>query len=95
MLENVGSGRVEIRNLATGDYMHIENLTGKVQATARTVGWDSSKWVIESVDATYSRIRNVWQTSQYIHVENLVGAAQHGTIYPSWWSAQWQLQAVQ
>lgn len=95
VLENVGNGRIEIRNLATGDYMHIENLTGKVQATARNAAWDSSKWVLESVDATYSRIRNFWQSSQYIHVENQLGAAQSGVIYPSWWSAQWQLEAVQ
>lgn len=95
VLENVGNGRIEIRNLATGDYMNIENLTGKVQATTRNPAWDSSKWVLETVDSTYSRVKNFWQPTQYIHVENQLGAAQSGVIYPSWWSAQWQFEAVQ
>ena len=92
--EDVGSGFVEIRNQATGDYMHIENLTGKVQATARTAGWDSSRWQLENVDGTFVRVKNRWQPAQYIHVENQNGFAQHGTIDPSWMSAQWKFNAV-
>ncbi len=93
-LEDVGEGYVEIRNVGTGEYMHIENLTGRVQCTARTFGWYSSRWAIEDVDGTHSRIRNAWQGSNYIHVENLVGEAQHGTIDAAWWSAQWALETV-
>jgi hypothetical protein len=92
--ENVGSGFVEIRNQATGDYMHIENQTGRVQATARAAGWDSSKWQLENVDGTFSRIKNRWQPAQYVHVENQNGFAQHGTIDQSWWSAQWKFTGV-
>ncbi len=92
--ESVAGGFIEIRNVGTGDYMHIENLTGSVQATARTATWDSSKWQLETVDATYSRIRNKWQSTQYIHVENQTGNAQYGGIDPSWMSAQWQFKAV-
>lgn len=92
--ESVANGFIEIRNVATGDYMHIENLTGKVQATARNAGWGSSKWQLENVDGTFSRVRNQWQSAQYINVENQNGAAQHGTIDPSWWSAQWQFADV-
>lgn len=94
-VEDVGGGFIEIRNQATGDYMHIENLTGKVQASGRTVGWDSSKWQLENSDSGFVRVKNRWQSSQYIHVENQLGTAQHGVINTSWWSAQWQLQAVQ
>ena len=93
-LEDIGSGQVEIRNVGTGEYMHIENLAGYVQATARTVGWYSSRWVSEDTGDGYVRIRNVWQGNQYIHVENLSGDAQHGTIYPVWASAQWVLEPV-
>ncbi len=89
--ESVAGGFVEIRNLGTGDYMHIENLTGTVQATARMTVWDSSKWQLEVVDGTYSRFRNKWQSTQYIHVENQTGSAQYGGIDSSWWSAQWQI----
>jgi len=92
--EDVGGGFIEIRNQATGDYMHIENLTGKVQASARTPGWDSSKWQLENVDGTFVRVKNRWQPTQYIHVENQNGFAQYGTIDPSWWSAQWKFNPV-
>jgi len=92
--ESVANGFIEIRNVATGDYMHVENLTGKVQAGARYPDWGSSKWQVETVDATYSRIKNQWQSAHYIHVENQNGAAQHGTADGSWWSAQWQIAAV-
>jgi hypothetical protein len=94
-IEDVGGGFIEIRNQATGDYMHIENLTGKVQASGRTVGWDSSKWQLENTDSGFVRVRNRWQSSQYIHVENQLGVAQHGVINASWWSAQWQFQSLQ
>lgn len=92
--EGVANGFLEIRNVATGDYMHVENLTGKVQATARNAGWGSSKWQLENVDGTFSRVRNQWQSAHYINVENQNGAAQHSTIDPSWWSAQWQFADV-
>ncbi|PUA26772.1 MAG: hypothetical protein B0W54_23870 [Cellvibrio sp. 79] len=90
--ENVTGGFIEIRNLGTGDYLHIENLTGRIQSTARNSGWDSSKWQLENVDSGYSRIKNRWQPSLFIHVENQNGSAQYGIVDPSWWSAQWKLQ---
>lgn len=93
-LEDVGGGLVEIRNVATGEYMHIENLTGSIQCTSRTFGWYSSRWAIEDVDGTHDRIRNAWQSNNYIHVENLTGNAQHGTINTAWQSAQWAFEAV-
>ena len=94
ILEDVGGGNVEIKNAATGEYMHIENLTGNIQCTSRTFGWLSSRWALEDVDGTHSRIRNAWQSNNHIHVEHLKGNAQHGTIDPSWWSAQWELEAI-
>lgn len=93
--EDLGNGYIELRNLSTGDYMHIENLTGKIQATARIPAWDSSKWQIENADSGYVRFRNRWQSTQYIHVENQIGAAQYGTINAAWWSAMWKMELVQ
>jgi len=93
-LEDVGGGHVEIKNVATGEYMHIENLPGYVQCTTRTFGWYSSRWVIEDAGNGESRIRNAWQGDNYIHVENLQGHAQHGTIYTAWASAKWVLEPV-
>jgi hypothetical protein len=94
VLEDIGGGRKEIKNVGTGEYMHIENLTGYVQCTARTVGWMSSRWIPEDAGSGFIRFRNVWQSINYIHVENLAGHAQYGTIYPVWESAQWVLEPV-
>ena len=94
VIEDMGGGQKEIRNVGTGEYMHIENLTGYVQCTARTVGWMSSRWTLEDAGGGFIRFKNVWQPSNYIHVENLAGHAQHGTIFPAWESAQWILEPV-
>jgi hypothetical protein len=92
-LESIG-GYTELRNASTGEYMHIENLLGYVQCTARTVGWMSSRWAMEATGDGYYRIRNAWQSTLYQHIENLQGQLQYGTINTSWLSAQWQLQTV-
>ena len=94
LLEDVGNGQKEIKNVGTGEYMHIENLLGYVQCTARTAGWMSSRWTTEDAGAPYVRLKNVWQSNQYIHVENLAGHAQYGTIQTSWESAQWVLEVL-
>lgn len=94
VLEDVGNGQRELRNAGTGEYMHIESLTGYVQCTARTSGWSSARWVSEDAGSGYVRLRNVWQSNSYIHVENLAGYAQYGTINTAWESAQWQLVPV-
>jgi hypothetical protein len=94
VLEDIGGGQKEIKNVGTGEYMHIENLLGYVQCTARTAGWMSSRWTTEDAGGGFVRLKNVWQPSNYIHVENLAGHAQHGTIFVAWESAQWILEPV-
>jgi hypothetical protein len=94
ILEDVGNGQKELKNVGTGEYMHIENLTGYVQCTARTSGWSSSRWTTEDAGSGNIRFKNVWQPTSYIHIENLQGHAQYGTINASWGSAQWTLVAV-
>jgi hypothetical protein len=93
ILEDVGNGQKEFKNVA-GEYMHVENLTGYVQCTARTAGWASSRWTTEDAGGGYVRIKNAWQSTSYIHVENLAGHAQYGTINTAWASAQWLLETV-
>jgi hypothetical protein len=94
VLEDVGNGQLELKNVGTGEYMHVENLLGYVQCTARTAGWASSRWTTEDAGSGFIRIKNVWQSTSYIHIENLQGHAQYGTINTSWASAQWLLEAV-
>ncbi len=89
------AGFKSFKNLATNDFMHIENLTGTVQAASGDSSWLSANWSVETVDATYVWIKNRWQTMQYIHVENQTGFAQSGAaIDKAWWSAQWKIAAV-
>lgn len=83
-----------LKNVGTGDIMHIENLTGAVQCTAGSTTWWSAQWSNENVDATWVRIKNRWQTSSMIHIENLTGSAQYSGAQNSWESAQWQFQTT-
>lgn len=80
-----------LRNLGTGEFMHIENQTGSVQCTTADASWWSGQWSQDNVDGTYIQLRNRWQTGSIIHIENLNGAAQYAGAQDGWWSAQWQL----
>lgn len=88
------AGFKSFKNLATNDYMHIENLTGTVQAAGGDTSWWSANWTLETIDANYVWIRNRWQSGQYMHVENQNGFAQSGGIDKNWWSSQWHLEAI-
>ena len=94
ILEDVGGGFVELKNVGTGEYMHIENLLGYVQCTSRTFGWYSSRWAVEDAGNGERRLRNAWQSSSYQHVENLQNQVQYGTINTAWASAKWVLEPV-
>jgi uncharacterized protein YjdB len=83
-----------LKNVGTGEYMHIENQTGSVQCNAANVNWWSTQWSQDNVDGTYIRIRNRWQTGNIVHVENQTGSAQYANAQDGWYSAQWQLQSV-
>ncbi|MFH6990964.1 Ig-like domain-containing protein [Flavobacterium sp. FlaQc-48] len=83
-----------LKNVGTGDIMHIENLTGAVQCTTGSSGWYSAQWSNENVDGTWVRIKNRWQTGSMIHIENLNGSAQYAGAQNNWESAQWQFQST-
>ncbi|WP_456312337.1 Ig-like domain-containing protein [Pseudomonas shirazensis] len=83
-----------LKNVGTGNIMHIENLTGAVQCTSGESTWWSAQWSNENVDGTWVRIRNRWQTASMIHIENLNGSAQYAGGQNNWESAQWQFQTT-
>lgn len=91
--ENIDGGK-EIRNISTGDYLHIENLLGYVQCTAPTAGSPSSKWTVEDTGDGYVRLKSNLLPLNYMNIENLQGQVQYGTIQAAWWSAQWALEPV-
>jgi uncharacterized protein YjdB len=83
-----------LKNVATGELMHIENQTGSVQSNGTDSTWWSAQWSSDNVDGTWIRIRNRWQTGSIIHVENQTGSAQYANAQDGWFSAQWQLEAT-
>ena len=83
-----------LKNVATGEIMHIENQTGSVQANGTDSTWWSAQWSSDNVDGTFIRIRNRWQTASIIHVENQTGSAQYASAQDGWFSAQWQLEST-
>jgi hypothetical protein len=88
------SGYKSFRNLATNDYLHIESLTGSAQAAGGDSSWWSAQWTLETIDSTYSWIRNRWQSAHYLHVENQTGFLQSGDIDKNWWGSQWRFEVV-
>lgn len=92
-LEEV-NGVKAIRNIGTGDYMHIENLTGYVECSAPTAGSQKAEWAIEDAESGYVRIKNAGIPTNFIHLENLQNQAQYGPVEASWWSAMWLLEPV-
>lgn len=86
-------GYQAIKNVATGDYLNIENLQNHVECTDVPTSYYSAQWSLEDYDG-YKRIRNRWQSGDYIHIENLFGYAQHGAVYAGAYSNHWQLEPV-
>jgi uncharacterized protein YjdB len=83
-----------LKNVATGELMHIENQTGSVQCSGIDSTWWSAQWSSDNIDGTWLRIRNRWQSGNIIHVENQTGSAQYANAQDGWFSAQWQLEAT-
>jgi len=81
-----------IKNVGTGDYMHIENLLGYVECTTPITTSMKSNWNMEDAGDGFVRIKTASNTTDYMHNENLQGQAQYGAIQPAWWSAMWMLE---
>jgi len=89
------NGNYRIQNVATGHYMHIQDLTGYVEVGAVTDSWTSAQWTIPAAQTSgYWNIVNVWQTANAIHVQDQRGYAEEGAWYATWDSAKWALQPV-
>jgi hypothetical protein len=91
-LETVGSN-TRIRNVASGNYLNVENLGSAVQCTSVPDFYTSGQWALEPY-AGYTRIRNIWQSGAYVHVENLTGFAQYGAVDASFYSGHWTFQSI-
>lgn len=91
-LLDAGNGTQWIKNIATGEYLNIQNQLGYPECTNLSKSLDSTKWVLKSANDNKIRIGSAWKTTQYLHAENRLGYVQYGTIYPVWDSAKWILE---
>ncbi|MEV4063036.1 family 16 glycosylhydrolase [Nonomuraea dietziae] len=84
---------VRIKNHQTGQYLHTEAATGKVQYGNVPATALSSQWTRETTSDGYVRYKNR-ATGQYMHIEDLTGTVQYGTVPATYWSGQWKEEAV-
>lgn len=60
---------VLLKNCKTGEYLHIENLTGYVEHGEVPATWWSAQWTESEVDG-YTRLINRWQPDYSIHAHH-------------------------
>ena len=87
--ESVG-GYIRLKNVATGEYMHIENLTGYIEHGNVPGTYWSAQWKETAVD-NYTRLENRWKTDFAIHTEDYTSVLQCGESATTWWTSQWEL----
>ncbi|KDN78058.1 hypothetical protein DF19_40885 [Streptomyces olindensis] len=81
-----------LKNRNTGQYMHIENKTGKVQlSTSIPSDYWSSHWFVNTDNYGYTRFRNKW-TGDALNNQTPSGAVQYSHVLDTWWSADWVLE---
>lgn len=94
-------GYTQIRNKATGDYIHLENNLSYVECTPVQSHWHSKDWTLQDAGQGYKRLLCRWSGApDYIHIENLRGYAEHApagtdngdSTIDKWWSAMWLVQ---
>ena len=88
-IEDVGNGQSEIRNVGTGDYIHIQALADWAQCGTRTSGSTSSRWTFENAGGGFIRFKNVGNPDRYLHAQDQKGYVQEGPTDSTYWSAQW------
>ncbi len=90
MAPDLSNGNYRLANRWTGNVMHIENLTGKVQYGSLPAGAWSSHWTLAKNGDGYYTVQSRW-TGAYSHIENQLGYLQYGANMGAAWSAQWIL----
>jgi hypothetical protein len=86
---SAGSGYIQLQNRSTGNFMHVENQNGAVQAGTIQASWYSAMWTVATTGDGWNYIENRWQPSQWVHIEGLLGYAQYSGAQTGWYSAMW------
>lgn len=80
-----------IKNVETGEILHVENQKGFVEHSHLQETAYSGQWKKETING-YSRFINRWKPDQVIHIENNLGYLEYGPIHQGAWSSQWSLE---
>lgn len=83
------NGYILYKNVMTGEYLNIQNLTGTVEALTLPNTYWSAQWQ-EVATEGYTRLINRWN-SLPAHIENKTGYVQYGTSPSTAWSSQWSI----
>lgn len=90
----VGVGYLTIKNHATGDILHVENLTGVVQCTNVPNFYTSSMWKQTDVDAGYKRFENRKQFGNFFRLGYSDGQVHYDPVPATDITAHWSLEPV-
>jgi glycosidase len=87
---DAGAGYVQLKNRATGNYIHVENQNGAVQSGPITLSWYSAMWAVATATDGWSYLQNRWLPAEWINLEGLQGYAQYTGAEAGWYSAMWK-----
>jgi glycosidase len=87
---DAGGGYIQLKNRATGNYIHVENQNGAVQSGVITPSWYSAMWSVAVATDGWSYLQNRWLPTEWINLEGLQGYAQYTGAETGWYSAMWQ-----
>lgn len=83
-------GHLLLKNVATDEYMNIEEETGFIGYGKVPYTWWSAQWTEEYVDG-YIRLVNRWKDKVVIHTEDNLGDVQYGEVPKGYWTSQWDI----
>lgn len=87
------TGFYRIKNRWTGEYLHLQNTTGKAEVSHVDENALASRWKLENAGEGFYRLMNL-SNGQYLHIEGNQGHVQYGPLVPGWSSAKWTLPGI-
>ncbi|MCD9022644.1 family 16 glycosylhydrolase [Cohnella silvisoli] len=87
-----------IKNRWTGQYLNVQNQTGKVEVSSVPSAYWSGQWKMENTGDGHFRLKNRYLgqlgVGSYMHNEDNLGYVQYGQAQTGWLTAQWSLENV-
>ena len=87
-------GYLSIKNHATGDILHVENVTGVVQCTSVPYFYTSSMWLPSDVSGGFKRFENQRQIGKSFRLGYTDGKVHYDAVPANDVTAHWGLELV-